>query len=176
MVLVGCVPSEETGGGNRTKNPVQIFGPIDTTHRTVHRAIKQDTTFKSKIDSIQIAQIKKPRVAPKFRSWQDTVRASIVTKSKSSSRSVIKIVRPEHPVFTVQVGAFGQVTNALRAQKKAKERFASQPVFNIFIKRAKLYRVSIGRYEDRKDAFALYDSLKHKYSDEYKSCWINFIP
>jgi hypothetical protein len=176
MVLVGCVPSEETGGGNRTKNPVQIFGPIDTTHRAVHRAIKQDTTFKSKIDSIQIAQIKKPRVAPKFRSWQDTVRASIVTKSKSSSHSIIKIVRPEHPVFTVQVGAFGQVTNALRAQKKAKERFASQPVFNIFIKRAKLYRVSIGRYEDRKDAFALYDSLKHKYSDEYKSCWINFIP
>jgi cell division septation protein DedD len=176
LVLVGCVPSEETGGGNRTKNPVQIFGPIDTTHRAAHRAIKQDTTFKSTIDSMKIAQVKKPRVAPKFKSRQDTVRASIVTKSKSSSHSIIKIVRPEHPVFTVQVGAFSQVTNALGAQKKAKECFASQPVFNTFVKRAKLYRVSIGRYENRKDAFALYDSLKQKYPDEYKSCWINFIP
>ncbi len=176
LVLVGCVPSEETGGGNRTKNPVQIFGPIDTTHRVAHRAIMPDTTFESKIDSMKIAQIKKPRVAPKFRSRQDTLRASIVTKSKSSLHSIIKIVRPEHPVFTVQVGAFSRVTNALRAQKKAKERFASQPVFNIFVKRAKLYRVSIGRYENRKDAFALYDSLTQKYSDEYKSCWINFIP
>jgi len=176
LALVGCVPSEETGGGNRTKNPVQIFGPIDTTHRAAHRAIRQDTTFKSTIDSMKIAQVKKPRVAPKFKSRQDTVRASIVTKSKSSSHSIIKIVRPEHPEFTVQVGAFSQVTNALGAQKKAKERFASQPVFNTFVKRAKLYRVSIGRYENRKDAFALYDSLKQKYPGEYKSCWINFIP
>ena len=176
LALTGCVPSEETGAGNRAKSPVQIFGTIDTTHRVVRRAISQDTTFNPKIDSVKIAQVKKPRVAPKFRSRQDTVRASVVTKSKSSSHPLIKIIRPEHPVFTVQVGAFSQVSNALRAQKKAKERFASQPVFNTFVKRAKLYRVSIGRYENRKDAFALYDSLKQKYPDEYKLCWINFIP
>jgi len=176
LSLTGCVPSEETGAGNRAKSPVQIFGPIDTTHRVMHRAMNQDTTSKQKIDSVKIAQAKKLRVAPKFRSRQDTVRASVVTKSKSSSHPLIKIIRPEHPVFTVQVGAFGQVSNALRAQKKAKEHFVYQPVFNTFVKRAKLYRVSIGRYENRKDAFALYDSLKQKYPDEYKLCWINFIP
>ena len=176
LVLVGCVPSEETGAGNRAKSPVQIFGSIDTTHRIAHHEIRQDTTLKSKIDSIKIAPIKKPRVAPKFKSRQDTVHASVVTKSKSSSHPLINIVRPEHPMFTVQVGAFNQVSNALRAQKKAKEYFACQPVFNTFIKRAKLYRISIGRYENRKDAFALYDSLKQKYPNEYKLCWINFIP
>ncbi|MGD1044182.1 MAG: SPOR domain-containing protein [Bacteroidota bacterium] len=176
LALAGCVPSEETGAGNRAKSPVQIFGTIDTTHRVVHRAMSQDTISQSKIDSVKIALVKKPRVAPKFRSRQDTVRASVVTKSKSSSHPLIKIIRPEHPVFTVQVGAFSYVSNALRAQKKAKEHFASQPVFNTFVKRAKLYRVSIGRYENRKDAFALYDSLKQKYPDEYKLCWINFIP
>jgi hypothetical protein len=176
LALAGCIPSEETGAGHRVKSPVQVFGPIDTTHRVVHRAISQDTTSKLKIDSVKIVQVKKPRVAPKFRSQQDTVRASVVTKSKSSSHPLIKIIRPEHPVYTVQVGAFGQVSNALRAQKKAKEHFANQPVFNTFIKRAKLYRVSIGRYENRDDAFALYDSLKQKYPDEYKQCWINFIP
>ena len=176
LVLSSCVPSEETGAGNRAKSPVQIFGPIDTTHRVVHRAISQDTSSRSINDSVKDAQVKKPRVAPKFKSRQDTVRASIVTRSKSSSHPLIKIIRPEHPVFTVQVGAFGQVSNALRAQKRAKEHFAFQPVFNIYIKRAKLYRVSIGRYEDRNDAIALSDSLKHKYPGEYKLCWINFIP
>jgi cell division septation protein DedD len=175
LVLVGCVPSEETGAGHRVKSPVQIFGPIDTTHRAAHRTINQDTTSKIKIDSVIIVQAKKPRVAPKFKSRQDTVLASIVTKSKSSSHPLIKIIRPEHPVYTVQVGAFGQVSNALQAQKKAKEHFTNQPVFNTYIKRAKLYRVSIGRYENRDDAFALCDSLKQEYPDEYKRCWINFI-
>jgi cell division septation protein DedD len=176
LVLASCVPSEETGAGNRAKSPVQIFGPIDTTHRVLHRAMNQDTASKSINDSVKIAQVKKPRVAPKFKSRQDTVRASVVTRSKSSSHPLIKIIRPEHPVFTVQVGAFGQVSNALRAQKKAKEHFAHQPVFNIFVKHAKLYRVSIGRYENRRDAIALSDSLKQNYPDEYKLCWINFIP
>jgi hypothetical protein len=173
LMLVSCVPSEETGGA---KSPVQIFGPIDTTHRVMHKGMNQDTTSKLKNDSVNIALVKKPRVAPKFKSRQDTVRASVVTRSKSSSHPLIKIIRPEHPVFTVQVGAFGQVSNALRAQKKAKEHFAYQPVFNIYVKRAKLYRVSIGRYEERRDALALCDSLKQQYPGEYKLCWINFIP
>jgi hypothetical protein len=176
LIFGGCVPSEETGAGNRSKSPVQIFGPIDTTRRAAHKTLVQDTVSKVKIDSSKITEEKKPRVAPKFKSRQDTVRASLVTKSKSSSHPLVKIVRPEHPVYTVQVGAFAQVSNALRAQRNAKERFTYQPVFNIFVKRAKLYRVSIGRYEDRKDAIALYDSLKQQFPDEYRRCWINFIP
>ena len=176
ITLVSCVPSEETGRGSGSKNPVHIFGTIDTTHHIVPNAINQDTTSKQKIDSVKIVPLKKPRVAPKFRSRQDTILASVVMKSKSSSHPFIKIVRPKHPFFTVQVGAFSKVSNALRAQKKANERFAYQPVFNTFIKGAKLYRVSIGRYENRKDAFALYDSLKQNFPKEYSRCWINFIP
>ncbi len=173
--VIGCVPSEETGAGNRAKSPVQILGPIDTTHRVMHHVINQDTTLKLKNDSMKTTAVKKPLVAPKFKSHQDTVHASVVMKSKSSSHPLIKIVRPENPVFTVQIGAFSRVSNALRAQKKAKKYFEYQPVFNIFVSHAKLYRVSIGRYENREDAFALYDSLKQKYPDEYKQCWINFI-
>ena len=169
---MSCVPAEETGAGNRSRSPVQIL----TTRRVAKSAINQDTLFKPKIDSVKIEPAKIPRVAPKFKSRQDTVRASVVTKSKSSPYPFIKIIRPEHPVYTVQVGAFGHVSNALRAQKKAKERFASQPVFNVFIRHAKLYRVSIGRYENRDDAYALYDSMKQKYPHEYRLCWVNFIP
>jgi PBP1b-binding outer membrane lipoprotein LpoB len=173
LAIAGCVPSEETGAGSGAKSPVQIFGPIDTTHRVVYRAAHQDTAAQSRIDSVKIASVKKPRVAPKFRSQQDTVRASVVTKSKLSLRALAKM---KHPVFTVQIGAYSQVSKALQAQKKAKEYFADQPVFNTFVKRAKLYRISIGRYENRKDAFALYDSLKNKDLEEYRLCWINVIP
>jgi len=176
LAFAGCVPSEETGSGLRAKSPVQVFGPIDTTHRAVHHGVSQDTVSKLKMDSATIAQAKKPRIAPKFRSRQDTVRASLVKKSKSPSRPLIIIVRPEHPFYTVQVGAFGHVSNALRAQKKAKDYFPNQPVFSNFINHAKLYRVSIGRYENRTDAFALSDSLQQQYPREYKRCWINFIP
>jgi septal ring-binding cell division protein DamX len=176
LALSGCVPSEETGAGSGAKSPVQIFGPIDTTRRVVHRTADQDTVSRSNIDSMKIAAVKKPRVAPKFKSQQDTVRASVVTKSKLSSHARNKMKRPEHPVFTVQIGAYNQVSKALQAQKKAKEYFVSQPVFNTFIKRVKLYRVSIGRYENREEAFSLCDSLKQKDPEEYKLCWVNVIP
>jgi cell division protein FtsN len=173
--LAGCVSSEETGAGSRAKSPVQILGPIDTTHRVIHRTVNQDSSSRAQLDSSKGAQLKKTHVAPKFRSRQDTVRASVVMKSKLSSRPSIKIIRPDHPVYTVQVGAFNHVSNALRAQKRAKDLFAYQSVFNTFVKRAKLYRVSIGKYENRKDAQTLCDSLQQQFPREYKQCWVNFI-
>jgi cell division septation protein DedD len=176
LSLLGCISSEETGAGDRAKTPVQIFGPIDTTRHTVRRTVARDTISKPKIDSTKLSLVKKPRVAPKFKSKQDTVRASVVTKLKSTQHPHIKIERPEHPVFTVQIGAYGQASNALRAQKKAKERFTDQPVFNNYIKNAKLYRVSIGRYNDRKEAYALAAVMEKKFPKEYHQCWINFIP
>ncbi len=166
--LTGCVSSEESGAGSKARTPVQVFGPIDTTHRPAGAGILQD--------SIAPAAKKKSRVAPRFKSKQDTIRASIVVKSKSSLASRVKIERPEHPVFTIQIGAFGHASNALRAQKKAKARFSNQPVFNNYVKSAKLYRVSIGRYEDRQDAFALRDKIKRTFPEEYSQCWINYIP
>jgi len=172
LAIAGCVPSEETGAGSGAKSPVQIFGPIDTTHR----AANQDTASQPKFDSVKIVPVKKPHVAPKFRAQQDTVRASVVTNSKLSSRALDNRKHTEHPVFTVQIGAYSQVSKALQAQKKAKKYFAYQPVINAFVKRAKLYRVSIGRYEHREDSYALYDSLKQKDPEEYRLCWINIIP
>jgi cell division protein FtsN len=172
LSLVSCVSSEETGAGDRARTPVQILGPIDTTRRVVRR----DSHFNVRVDSLKTVAAKPLRTAPRFKSRQDTIRASLVTKSNVRSIPRIKIERPEHPFFTVQIGAFGQASNALRAQKKAKARFADQPVFNNYVKNAKLYRVSVGRYEDRKNAFKLSDSMKQQYPNEYLQCWINFIP
>ena len=172
---MGCVSSEETGTGDRAKSPVQIFGSIDTTHHVSGQDMKQDSTLNSKNNSKLFSE-KSSRVAPKFKSKQDTVQASVIKKIKSSAHPHIIIERPEHPIYTVQIGAFAYASNALRTQKRAKERFTHQPVFNKYVKSAKLYRVSVGRYEDRKNAFALADTMKEQYSEEYNRCWINFIP
>jgi cell division septation protein DedD len=176
LLFNSCISSEETGAGNRAKTPVQVFGSIDTTHQGVRGEVHRDITLKTETESSEFMVAKSQRIAPKFKSKQDTVRASIVTKSKSSSRPFIKIERPEHPVYTVQIGAFTQASNALRVQKKAKERFVHQPIFNNFVKTAKLYRISVGRYKDSKDAFTLRDTMKQNFPKEYKECWINFIP
>ena len=175
LSFMGCVSSEETGAGDRVKSPVQIFCSIDTAHHVGGQDMKQDSTLSSKNNS-NLISAKSLHVAPKFKSKQDTVRASVIKKMKSSAHLHIKIERPEHPIYTVQIGAFAQASNALRTQKKAKGRFTHQPVFNKYVKSAKLYRVSIGRYEDRQNAFALADTMREQYSEEYNRCWINFIP
>jgi cell division septation protein DedD len=173
--IFGCISSEETGAGNRARSPVQIFGPVDTLHHEGRQSLEQDSLLNAKNKSKFIAG-KSLRVAPKFKSKQDTVQASVITKLKSHATVRIKIERPEHPIYTVQIGAFRQASNALRIQKKAKQRFTHQPVFNRFVKSAQVYRVSIGRYKDRKNAFSLADTMKQKYPKEYERCWINFIP
>jgi len=173
--LMGCVSSEETGAGNRARSPVQIFGSIDTMHHGGGQDMKQDPALNSK-NNLKLFSDKSVRVAPKFKSKQDTVQASVIKKMKSSAHPHIIIDHPEHPIYTVQIGAFAQASNALKTQKKAKERFTHQPVFNKYVKNARLYRVSVGRYEDRKNAFALADTMKEQYSKEYNKCWINFLP
>jgi hypothetical protein len=172
MAFAGCVSSEETGAGDRAKNPVQILGSIDTARYEVNRNAAQ----RSKTDTAKLHYAKQQRVAPKFKSNQDTVLASVVKKSKLLSRPRIKNERHEHPVFTVQIGAYSQASNALRIQKRARGQFTAQPVFNRFVKSSKMYQVSIGRYENRKDAFALCDTMKQKYPKEYNQCWVNSIP
>jgi len=172
LALAGCVSSEETGAGDRAKNPLQIINTVDTVRHEANRnAISQ-----AKVDTTKLITPTALRVAPKFKSKQDTVQAAIIKRSKTSSSARVKIERPKHPFFTIQIGTFNQASNALRAQKRAKELFANQPVFNHFVKNAKLYQVSIGRYEAREDAFALLDIMKQTYPKEYSQCWINIIP
>jgi hypothetical protein len=172
--LLGCVSSEETGGGDRAISPVKVYGSIDSAHLAGSRYINQDSIRKLN-NSFNISD-QSLRAAPKLKSKQDTVRASIIRKKKTFKRQYIKIERPEHPIYTVQIGAFTQASKALSTQKRAKEQFIYQPVFNKYIKKAKLYRVSVGRYENREDAFALADTMKEQYPGDYNKCWINFIP
>jgi cell division protein FtsN len=173
--IFGCVSSEETGAGDRAISPVQILGSVDTMGRSGYQSPQQNSLLHARNQSKLLAG-KSSRVAPKFKSKQDTVRASVITKSKPHAKLRIKIERPAHSMYTVQIGAFRQASNALRTQKKAKQRFTYQPVFNKYVKSAQVYRVSVGRYKDSKNAFALADTMKRNYLKEYERCWVNFIP
>jgi hypothetical protein len=85
------------------------------------------------------------------------------------------IDRPENPAFTVQIGAFARPNNALRNQKLAKTRFPEYPVYNNFLAQAKIYRVSVGKFDTRRDALAAQKQILKKCPKEYTGCWINYI-
>ena len=173
--LMGCVSSEETGAGDRAKSPIHTSGTIDTSRHLAHHEVSPRMIAGGKIDSVKLVENKNSRLAPKFKTRQDTVRASVYTKSKQAVKIKAPIERTAHSYFTVQIGAFSKASNALRAQKRAKGRFSQHPVFNNFVRSAKIYRVSIGRFEAQQDAFALSESIRRKYPNDYHTCWINFI-
>ncbi|MGB2867054.1 MAG: SPOR domain-containing protein [Bacteroidota bacterium] len=168
FLFAACVLLEETGSGQRTGNPQQTPTRIDTSR---HLA-RFDTTRKAPIDSA--AMKKRARIAPRFKSTQDTVRASLTKGTKSAARRR-PIVRPENPMYTIQIGAFGKAPNALRNQKLAKERFADQPVFNNYSKADNIYRVSVGKFEEQKSAESLRKIIMKKFSKDYAECWVNYI-
>ncbi|HXG39048.1 MAG TPA: SPOR domain-containing protein [Bacteroidota bacterium] len=106
---------------------------------------------------------------------QDTVVASVTTQSKTSTRSAIDSTIAPGLAFTVQVGAFAEPKNALRAQQVAKDHFGHYPVFNQFEASLKLYRVSIGKFESREEALELLKEVRKVLPKEYTECWINTI-
>ncbi len=110
-----------------------------------------------------------------FTTDQDTVVASVVKQSKTTTRSATSPEFDANVAYTVQIGAFVEPQNALRAQRVAKERFSEYPVFNQFEATLKLYRVSIGKFDSRDDALSLLKEMMKLYSREYMKCWINTI-
>lgn len=106
---------------------------------------------------------------------QDTVVASVMTQSKTSTRSATEFAIAPGQAFTVQIGAFAEPKNALRAQQVAKDFFGHYPVFNQFEASLKLYRVSIGKFESREEALGLLKEVRKVLPKEYSECWINTI-
>jgi cell division septation protein DedD len=164
--MTGCISSEGTGGKSK-EGPERSVGPIDTS-----RAVAPSSAVVEKKASA--AQANRPSRSTKFKAKQDTLKTSIVRKNKTPLR-LPKIVRPENPAFTVQIGAFARPNNALRNQKLAKTRFPEYPVYNNFLAQAKIYRVSVGKFDTRRDALAAQKQILKKCPKEYTGCWINYI-
>jgi cell division septation protein DedD len=163
IFFTGCVSSGGSEGEAKALSPVKMEASSDTTL----------DELKPDIQDMQDGE--QVKAAPGFTSMQDTLLASVVKKSKSSRGPKKMKENAESPVYTIQIGAYTRAANALRMQKRAKEQFASQPVYSEYDKVAQIYRVNIGRYRNREDVIALFDSIKQKFPEEYKQCWVNLI-
>ena len=167
-LLAGCISSEGTSpGGKSTEGPQQSVGPIDTSRSM---APAQATVQKKASGS----QTKRASRSTKFTAKQDTLKASLVRKNKPTPH-LPKIERPANPAFTIQIGAFQLPKNALRNQKRAKERFPKYSVYNNYYSRTKYYRVSIGKFKTSGEAVATKKEILKKYPKDYSGCWINYI-
>ena len=165
-MMIGCISSEGTGGKSK-EGPQQSFRPIDTSRVVV----PSSPAVEKKAGA---AQTKRPSRSTKFKARQDTLKTSIVRRNKTPLR-LPKIERPANPAFTVQIGAFARPKNALRNQKLAKSRFAKYPVYNNFIAQAKIYRVSVGKFDTKREALLAQKKILKQYPKDYKGCWINYI-
>ena len=173
MTLAGCVSSEETGGISRSHAPQQTIASVDTSRGMTRRVPAADSLRIVHPDSVRTSAA--VRTAPRFRTRQDTVRAALVRTQKPAPRIVAPIERPANAKYTVQIGAFARAANALRAQKHARSRFPGTPTYDVYIPAAKVYRVSVGRFEERSAASTFRRRIIAAYPLEYAQCWINYV-
>ncbi len=171
--VLGCVTSEEAGPGDRARSPQLAPTHPDSAALAARHKAQLDSLAKARTDSARTAVAK--RSAPRFRTKQDTVRAAMVRKQRTSPRISIPIIRPENPQYTVQIGAFTRASNAVRCQKLARTRYPEQQVINTFVSSAHLYRVSVGRFPDRRSADGFRRELMRTHPSEYAQCWVNYI-
>jgi len=162
FLLGACVSSEEAGTGKRAEAPLSAQAGADSA-----RLVAQADSL-ARLDSLRGKR-------GRFTSKQDTVTASIVKRSKLSSRAIKPVQRPANPAYTVQIGAYARTKHALQAQKLAKERFADLPIFNSFESFDKLYRVSVGKFDTRLQADSLRKSMSKQFPQDYPEAWINYI-
>lgn len=160
VTFCACVSSEEAGTAKKTGAPVASQTLSDS--------------VRARVDSVMRADSARAKRAG-FTTQHDTLIASVVKTSKSSSRSIKPIERPANPAYTVQVGAFARTHHALRAQKLARERCGDLPIFNYFEPYDKLYRVRVGKFDTRHQADSLRKWMVKQFPTEYADSWINYI-
>jgi cell division septation protein DedD len=160
LTLCACVSSEETGTAKKLGAPVAS--------QTISDSVR------ARVDSLMRADSVRARRAG-FTSQHNTLVASVVKTSKSSSRSIKPIERPANTAYTVQIGAFARTDHALQAQKLARERCGDLPISNYFEPYDKLYRVRVGKFDTRQQADSLKKWMAKQFPIEYADSWINYI-
>jgi cell division septation protein DedD len=170
FIFSGCVSSEETGGGKSVSGPIKTPTlPPNIPQRSVDTTQPPATTAQPQKVTPPIKQAKRG-----FTSKQDTVIASVHKKSiQRSSRK--RVSASERKVYSVQVGAFSNPTNALRCQKIAKERFPNYDIHNRFNPKNRFYRVSIGSFETHQEAIELQLSIKKQFPKEYSLAHVMYL-
>lgn len=163
ILLSDCATSNKVRPNVQRTIPVKISSSKDTID---HKRAQDSSSNRYDLHA---------KSAPDIQLKHDTINAEIIRKSKLMSQGEEIQEERSEVYYTVQIGAFEDAANALRKQIRAKEQFKWQKVFNNYKEGEKKYYVSIGMYREYNDAFALADSLRKQYPDEYNQCWVRII-
>jgi septal ring-binding cell division protein DamX len=110
---------------------------------------------------------------------RDTVEAKVVAPAPIDSlRSTQPVsIQPEQQeamspaVFTIQVGAFGNETNARRWEEQTKE-VLKMPTYIEYDHRGNIYRVTIGTFTSREQAAEITRDIRDRFPTMYRDAWV----
>ncbi|HTR80840.1 MAG TPA: SPOR domain-containing protein [Bacteroidota bacterium] len=107
-----------------------------------------------------------------FVTQEDTIEAEVVTRNHDTHRAKpLSKSTSKKKFYSVQIGAFRQLSNADRAQKVAKERY-KKTIYQFYDKPIKMYRVTIGHFSKLKDGLAFRKKIQKERPKEYKDAWV----
>jgi cell division protein FtsN len=107
-----------------------------------------------------------------FVTQEDTIEAEVVTRNhgvghmKPPTKGTAK-----RKFYSVQVGAFRELSNANKAKKVAQERY-KKTVYHFYEKGIKMYRVTVGDFAKLQDGLAFLKKIQHEHPQEYKNAWV----
>ncbi len=107
-----------------------------------------------------------------FVTQEDTIEAEVVTRNHTTGH-----VKPpakgssKKKFYSVQVGAFRELSNANHAKKVAQERY-KRTVYHFYEKGIKMYRVTVGNFSKLNDGLAFLKKIQKEHPQEYKNAWV----
>lgn len=109
----------------------------------------------------------------------DTLDAKVVAPAAVDTSRVIppadlqteRQVTEGFVVFTIQVGAFGNETNAIRWEEQTKE-VLKMPTYIEYDQRGNIYRVTIGTFTSKEQAAEIARDIRDRFPTMYRDAWV----
>jgi cell division septation protein DedD len=137
----GCASSEET-------NSDELYIPPEA--RRERFVTKRDTVVAKVVPPVMV----------------DTARSTSPGALQSEQKEAVSSV-----VFTIQVGAFGNETNARRWEEQTKE-VLKMPTYIEHDLRGNIYRVTIGTFTSREQAAEIARDIRDRFPTMYRDAWV----
>jgi cell division septation protein DedD len=106
-----------------------------------------------------------------FVTQEDTIEAHLVTRTPQSESGHPSHAHAVKKYYSVQIGAFRISFNADRCLRLIKKRTTYSTV-HFYDKAIKMYRVTVGHFIKKEEAFAFRKSLKKNFPKDYRDCWV----
>ncbi|MCX6138855.1 MAG: SPOR domain-containing protein [Ignavibacteriales bacterium] len=115
-----------------------------------------------------------------FVTHSDTIDVQVVSQKPDSVRQQAPVpvsveskngVAEKKRYFALQIGAFQQETNAIRAAEIFKKR-SEKVIDQFYDSSVKLYRVLVGNFNSKEEAAAFQLQLRKEYPKEYSESWV----